>query len=281
MDSRFTQYLPSKSFAKKILIIVGGIVLVVGINYYLNYRKTHSQVAVQPLAVPVTVSDLATIDANGNGIPDWQDNIQKAGDLHVLGSAKDTGPINETDQLARDVFTASAVVSQSGSLTDQGAQDIATSLVNQIGSQTNNTKYTLSDIHVVKENDTTLVAYIKAMSAILKNNPQNTDHSLAIIQSALQNNDAGSLAQLDSYIKNYRAMVDKLKKTNVPDVFIESHLAMMNSAENIAGALESFKVTFDNPVVAMGALYNYPNYLVAYANSMQLYVNTLKPYGTK
>ncbi len=308
MNPTVQKYLPSPSFQKKIGVllacVIGLFIIHTGMNYYKNYQDTHDEDGNKILS-SLVVGDLIQQDRDGDGIPDWEEGLwgtspDKA-DTNDDGISdgeeisqkkeflqKDTGAsinngekkiYNETELLAHDLFNTTAVLSQAGNVTEKGAQDIADSLVNQISSPSDGYIYTEDDIQIIlKTESKTISAYTQKVNTALSKIPQENEIYLGIFNEALTKNDESLLQKLDPYIKKHRVLASDLKKIAVPNLYVESHLAMMNGAEHLANTIESFKQVFNNPIVAMSAFYGYPKHFESYINGIKLYIEINRVY---
>jgi hypothetical protein len=276
------KYLPSKAYLKNLGTLVVAIVAVIALGKTYMYAKSYIQSRLSGSSVavaPIIVKDLAMQDENKNGIPDWQDNLSAS--LPAPSASQTTqAPINETEQFARDLVTTAATISQSGTLSDQGAQQIASQVTNQIAAATVGETFTTTDIKVIADTKASEAAYVKQVTNILNvQYPLDIDNSVTILQSALATGDASSLAALVPISDRYEKLIQTFKALPVPSSFADNHLAFINILGKVHGSIETMRNTFTNPVMAMSVIMNYTQTVTDLLSYISPFT-TKQPYST-
>jgi hypothetical protein len=265
MDVNVRSYLPSKAFIKKVIILVALVLIIVVISEIAKYiskrqeARKESQVAVADTATPLVVRDVATIVTNEDGIPDWQSNIYNAIGVRPPTSAS-TSLVsnNQTDLFAQDLLTTAATVSQSGSLTDEGASNIADKVTDQIANQPLATDFTMSDIKTVPDNDASRKAYVASLNTLLNTTyPLDIDTSASILQDALDANDETVLNKLDPIQTRYTKLIAAMKALPVPQSAAGGAVEFLNRLNRTLATIQLMRTTFTNPITAISAMMQY------------------------
>ncbi len=282
MFTNIEQYLPSRSFLKKIGFIILSIALIWGVIELFGYLKTkrEQKLIAQPLVAPLVVNDITTIDENTDGIPDWKQNIQEILGVTPTADAGTDEKLNETEQFARDLFTTAATISQSGELTEEGAQTIAEQVSARIASTTLEDLFTEKDIKVVPATDTNKTRYFNDYVYLVSQKyPLDIDNSIQIMQIALDANDPSELAKLEPIITRYTNLIEALKKLSVPTNLKDGHLEFLNILGKARGSIQGMRNTFANPISAMSIMVNYPKILTQLVEYVGPFTTKI-PYST-
>ena len=277
-----SKYLPSQEYLKKLYILLLAVVIIIAFQKVYVYGKAYILLKQgNGLAVgPIIVSDLAMQDQNQNGIPDWQDNIKSTLTDAPTASVTQTAPINETDQFARDLVTTAATVSQSGPISDEGAQTIASDVTDRIAAATVGETFTTDDIKIIADSKKNQDAYVKQVTNLLNvQYPLDIDNSIAILQSALAAGDATGLSALDPISDRYQKLIDAFKALPVPASYAGNHLAFLNVLGKVHGGIGSMRSTFSNPVMTMSVIMNYSSTISDLLSYIQPFTTKL-PYST-
>ncbi len=285
MATNIASYLPSKTFTTRVGFIVGAAVVIFGMmklsNYFVNQRVVKGEEVTQPTAAPLVVKDIAQIDYNNDGVEDWKQNLTAA--LGITASPESSSieepPINETEQFARDLFTTAATISQSGDLTEEGSNAIATQVTDQIASQSLASVFTTADIKTVADTDQNRKTYSTNLKALFNTKyPLDIDVSVVILGDALDANDPTALAKLDPIILRYSQLIAALKALPPPKAAALGHVELMNRLNKTLGSIQLMKNTFNNPVSSLSASMQYSQTISDLLEYMVHLTNKL-PYG--
>ncbi len=162
----------------------------------------------------------------------------------------DNEGLTKTDILARSFFANFMALQQSGNLNAGAKEQLAQSFLTAIEQEDIIDRYSLSDLKI-SDNDSAeiLKKYGNNFSAIIKKYMSMAEESeFSIISRAMQEENSGELKKLDGAISLYQAGVSDLLALQAPKSVSRYHLALINSADKIAGSLANIQKMFDDPV---------------------------------
>ncbi len=263
---------PSKRF-----LIRGGIasilivlILVVQTQWFLNLfsKNKKSSVSVNDS----TVGDVVGKDSNSNGIADWEERLwgldpsvattngvsnktiieQKRGQL---SNSEQEGVLNETDMLARELFTLSTAIGQQGG----NAGNIAEKISEDNFQKDNTPFYTLKDIKTTKTTSASLTTYKDEIISILQKNEIDSVE----IETFIQGVETGDYSRFSEFTKTasyYRDLSKKLVSMRVPVGVAIYHLQIVNGIFGHSKAFEKMMLLEDNSIVALVGLAEYRDF---------------------
>jgi type 1 fimbria pilin len=98
---------------------------------------------------------------------------------------------------------------------------------------------------------------------------------MAILEKALNSDDASQLTKMDAYITANQAFINDLLNINVPSDASKLHLELLNASSDILSNMQSMRNTFVDPVTGMAGMsqYNFPITLKSKATTATKCVN--------
>ncbi len=291
------QHRPSKQFLIRGGIASGIVALVLiaqttWVRELFTFKKKFSV----DTTTALTVGDVAFKDSNGNGIADWEERLwgldpaelytngvpnktiitQKKEALGIALPATEEKE-NETDQLARQLFSITTALSQNEAVDDGVFGDIAKDFGANIETKTISNTYNLHDIKTVPTNYNSLVAYSAAFRTIFAKYSTGQE-DVTIIISSLETEDYSRLAELAPIAASYRSLAKELSLLRVPVGVLQYHLDIINALAGIADSFSYITQLQNNGLEALSgigayhtynlrgqeALYNMHSYLVRY-----------------
>jgi hypothetical protein len=285
---------PSKQFLIRGGIAIGIvlIVFVVQTNWFRNFfRKTPVPIA----TTPVTVGDTLAKDSNSNSIADWEERLwgldpaalytngipnktvieTKKKALGITDTTDEN--LNETDQLARQLFGLTAALGQSPDVDDSTLKEIATQIGQKVQVKTIHDQYSIKDITTIPTTIPNLTAYYKKMKTIITKQPPVAD--IDAIATALQNEDLSVLDNLTQSTTVYTQLATSLRSVPVPVGLVASHIQIMNSFSGIAQSFEYMQQLQDNSIVALVGVATYKTYSSRLTLAITDMSDYLKKYG--
>ena len=245
-----------------------------------------------------TVQDLINKDTDGDGIPDWEENlwgtdptkaetvagvpdsttIAKLKAQQDANSGTDASSTNQnitkTDQFSRDLFSTVSSLSENGTMDQNTADQISSSLASKIQNPVIRKVYTLADIKVTTSVTT---ATIQKYSNALNSAYPTTQPKYAVIDILQQitadpnNPDVSVLSELDPIIQEINNSINAMVKIPTPQTFVTLHLNVLNGFERILENLNDIQLYSTDPVVALGGISQYQtNATALLANITQL-----------
>jgi hypothetical protein len=267
---------PSKQFIIRGGVALGllAIILVVQTTWF---KSLFNKKTAEESASTVTVGDIVDKDSNQNGIMDWEEQLwgldptkaltngvsnkelisQKKKALGIEDNSNEL--LNETDVLARDLFTLTSALSQSGEVNDQALQGVAAKFGSVIDVKSLQNNYSLKNLPTVKTTETSLNQYYNTMGKILTKYDENSTSIDALI-SALESGDLSQLSSLKDTAVTYKNLAKEMSVIAVPIGVAEYHLAIINS---IYGMSQSFSYIIqleDNGVNGLAGIALYKGY---------------------
>lgn len=246
---------------------------------------------------PVTVGDIIGADTNNNGLSDWEEklwgldptvlytngvpNSQIIADKKkVMGITEPTSdqPLDDTDRLARELFTLTSALGQSDEVDDQTLAAIAAKLGSSVEIKQVNNQYSLKDIQTVQTNVSTLTTYHNSLAKVYSHYDVNTP-DIEVLATAIQNEDPTSLSQLSNSAKTYQNLAKEMKGMKVPIGLVQDHVSMMNSYSGIATSFSYLTQLNDNSIAALVGVAIYRNYITKLNNSVNSMSAYLNQYG--
>lgn len=243
---------PSKQFIIRGSIATGivALILLVQTDWVRSLLKK------KPLPPPVvkqTVGDIVSKDSNENGIADWEERLWGLdpsarytdgipnktiieNKKKALGVPAVTEPQNETDALARELFTITMALGQSGDTSKQSLSDIAAKLADSVEFKHASNRYALKDIHTVATTSASLQHYYELMAAVSSKYDTDTAEMGVFIES-IENNDFSRLGDLLNTKKRYEQFARELTAVATPVGIEDIHLDMINNVYGIAVSL--------------------------------------------
>lgn len=305
MLQNLNQYLPSEGFRKRILIIIG--VLVIGFGTWqvikiAPWKKwatgTNSN---QEKKVGLVVTSLTQSDQDNDGVPDWEekfwgtdpanpdtngdgipDGVEVARKKETDGVSIDTQNLNETERLAQQIAKTGFALGQAGTITDDGASTLGSQILEDIK---NIKKYQVYDKSVIisrgSATQANVDAYGGAVAQVMKVTKLGNDISVNITAKALQDGTPGELKRLDPIIDMYSKAVTNMLKIPAPIGFEQVHLDLINAYARMRDDTKAMKEAFTNPVLATSVLSNTEERFDMMLGAIDRYVEALKPFAKK
>lgn len=287
------EYLPSKQFTARIVIIILIFGITVGIYQLSIFIKT--KIGKKGQAALLVKPDVIQKDSNDNGIPDWEESLwgldpKGNGEKNkefILAKretlAKESGavipngePISENDTLAREFFSVVMSLQESGNLDDTALKAVSDTVGEKIVATPLKDVYTNSSITTIKNNPENTDKYYNDVVTIMGNyDDSDMGKELTFVSVALSHNDKGALAQAAEIAKDYRNIAKDMSKIKVPNSLSSIHLSMINNYEKVAQSIESMSGMLENPIEGMKAIINYKKYTDALATDIQHLSNSL------
>lgn len=289
MLENLNKYLPSESFRKKVLIIVG--VLVVGTLGWYGYKtipwnklsnivkKTEIP---QNTSKPVLVSTLTENDQDGDGIPDWEerfwgtdptkfdtngdgisDGIEIEDKKKTDGVAPSNKPLNETEVLAQEFGKTALSVGQAGQISEEGANALSETMWQNIQNIDIGQLYTEKDIKIsTVETQEAYKTYFSKVNTVLTQYDTDKDTSVYRVKKAIDDNNPEILKSLDEYINQYKKAVKILLTIPAPRSLASIHLGVVNSYARTINMEIGVQSLFENPAKAMALFQKAPEEMI-------------------
>jgi hypothetical protein len=278
------EYLPSKEFIVRIVIIAAVVGLVFGIYKITTYIRNHSS---KKSLTPLVIKDIVQKDSNANGIPDWEETLWsldptkdgpsnkefiEAKQATLAAQNKEAGlpdasdPATENEALAREFFAVIMSLEQTGNLDESSMAAVSEAIGKKIVTEPIADLYRKETVKVTEDDPLETIKYYTAyLNLNIKYKDRDMGNELSFIATALEKNDPQALAAVKTIATAYRSFAKDLIKISVPSPFVAIHLSMANNYEKTAQSIEDFTKILSEPLVGMKALINYKKYSDAIA----------------
>ncbi len=287
-------YLPSKQFISKVVVIFLLLVLALGIYKLVIIFKNKKPSGARTLIIK---PDVIQKDSNGNSIPDWEESLwgldpHKNGDENrqfILAKRRDlakesnvtlenqSGPLSENETLAREFFAIIMSLQESGDLNEVSIQSIGDTIGEKITATPIADIYSASMLEVTKANPANTNTYSDALSKLFdKYKNEDIGKELTFISVALSTNDPGALKEAGKVGASYKAFGRDLLKITVPNTFSGTHTALANDYEKVGETIDGMSVMLDDPITGMKSIINYKKYSDALVADIEKLSNQLE-----
>lgn len=273
------QYLPTKQFSKKILIVIGVLLLIVLIRY-VNWTSLFGSFSRKGKIQNATLEEAVFIDTDSDGVADWEESLwgtdpkktatfNGVDDLTYISKKRESlvaangdTITTETDNVAKEFFASLIILKDSGSLNDDSANTLATALAEKItADDTLPDTITVEKIKTVPTTKASRAAYVKELEAtITKYEKEGAGNEISIISYVIDNEDRGGMTDLTDVSNAYIALGGALVKMKVPTEVAESHRRFANASIKVGIALKKIALLYDNSIVAMPGIIQYKKY---------------------
>jgi hypothetical protein len=224
-----------------------------------------------------TIGELVYKDTDGDTIPDWEENLWGTDptkkettpgipDTTVISKLKASQEPNleneknltETDKFSRELFSAIASLTQTGTLDQATADKIGASLSEKIQNPAQKKVYTLADIKVIQDDSLSAVKkYNDTLDNIIEKKYPIKGNVVEILARFLvdENNvDPSVLAELGPIIEQRNKIISAILSTEVPKSLSFLHLGLINALEKYSESLSAIKLFDTDPIIALGGI---------------------------
>lgn len=270
MDSK---YLPSKSFVKKVgilLILVCIVILVVKVTPFIRNKIKSNNIS------NILVKDIVENDSNRNGIQDWEEKLwglDPEGDgpsnkafinakkKNLPENTEEGGEISENDQLSREFFALVMSLGESGASNEEILAQISAQIGDRVTVVSIPNKYESKDITRRVTSKTSVIEYRDELTKIMNVCQKNGIGSeMDLISTALNHENKELLSGLTSIEKAYGECILNIQKVKVPMELTSAHLSIMNNFEKSAQLLKMVETIFENQIAGLSGIVSYNKY---------------------
>jgi hypothetical protein len=269
------EYLPSKNFIKIAGSLLGVGLIVFGI-IYLTSEKSPIKDLIKKDPVNGTYTDLVSIDTDGDGVLDWEENLWQTdttkidtdgdgvGDKDYIETKKSalnikesTGDrvenLTETDKFARDFFSTFMSLYQSGKRSNQTTAQIVESASESINSLATTDRYIISAVKEIESTAQNKKIYATTASTIIYNASINMGEEFTYVDQIITTGSTEAATKLINRAKKYEQASIDLMNLSVPSDISSKHLVISNIYNNLAIAtLAMSKITTDQVYAVSG-----------------------------
>lgn len=215
-------------------------------------------VASPTLTTKTFKSPLPVTDSNNDGVPDWQELLQKTEPLILPKSEPFKEPETLTDQFALEFFER-YVRNEGFGAFGQSPEAIIETASDELVAQTRDVLYTEKNIRLYQATPGQVRTYGIAVADIILAYPlpDGTRNEIEILEDAVAQNNATVLKELAPIQAAYEAMVEDMLALPVPQQLMKQHLDLTNTYQALAASLDAMQNTFNDPLLALLRLQRY------------------------
>lgn len=247
---------------KKILgaFLVGSVLVVFALVVKLNQplpEETSDGLTV--IAATTPRSHIEISDKDNDGIPDWQEALQKAEPIILEEVKENYEPETATEEFSIE-FLQNMVLSSNYGEFGAKPEEIAGQAAEQMSELAVDKLYGSNDIQTDNNNTPEAVRhYANQLAQIVMDNtvPANSLNELEILKQAYTTENPSRLDELDPIIAMYKDMVDRSLKVTVPSDYAKEHLDLINVYNAIYQDILAMKLAFVDPIKTVVRLKRY------------------------
>lgn len=248
-----------KVFRVKEKLRIGGAVAL-GILIILGALHVQNVTNAEGLAGQVIVSDVPnrttveTLDADGNGIKDWQEDTLFETIDTPTANGEDLEPYIPPTTLTGKFSEAFFKDYLEGKMRGEDFSDPTAMVEKGVAALDNITKspvHTRIELSVIPDSDEAFFAYGNQIAQTVLANQYNGERETEIFRRAVETKDAAVAAQIDPIIEVYTKSVQDLLQVDVPSSLIPQHLALINASEAIRTDTIAMRNVFSDPLFAL------------------------------
>lgn len=208
---------------------------------------------------------LAIDDADGNGTPDWQDELQRSGVTLPSPNATSTETASSTDPLsnfgaavAQTFLSGYLSLSQYNAYTPERGEQLANTIADNFRAPVTFVPHTTDEL--LLETDTTMeraLEYRADMRVALEPLITDEEHELTLFAGYIESGDSSWLDRLARAAENYRAAEENLLDVRIPQDAAPEHLRVMNAVGAFAHTLERMVRFANDPLANLALLRTY------------------------
>ncbi|MAQ77030.1 hypothetical protein CL684_00660 [Candidatus Campbellbacteria bacterium] len=260
-----TSYLPSKKIQITILILIVLLCGFLAFFFFDNERnETDENTFVDVAAVTSDEDNINTLDSDGDGAYDWQEELwpeldpnnpdsdgdgvldgqyirlkQNEAILRARGEENVESDLTETEKFARTAVTALIAVAQSGGeLTEEQQRVFSENLANYVQNLTLGEKlYTRDSFNLVSNTKENIRAYSNGMKQLFRTYPVATS-DIELIITALEEPEVNQ-GGLRAINKKYGDYLIELSSQEVPQNIAARHTQLTNSISQLGAATDN------------------------------------------
>ncbi len=198
-------------------------------------------------------------DKDSDGIPDWQEALQKAEPIILNNTSDNYQPETLTEQFSIS-FLQDMVLARNYGDFGKTPEELANLASEQLANAEPDKMYEQKDIIVLPDNSAAAKrVYMNQMALIIMENsvPRGSANEIEILKRAYQQENETELENLDSIIAMYKDLIDRSLKTPAPSSYTKEHLDVINVYNAVYNDIVAMKSAFSDPLRTVVRLKRY------------------------
>lgn len=211
------------------------------------------------VARPAQRPYIDVVDSDGNGIPDWQEALQRTEPLTVPNATSSyEAPETLTDQFALEFFEQYMRGERYGAF-GTNPEELVQQSGNVLANQAKDQPITRSQVSVSTNTSTeALATYGEQIAAIIDTHSRtDTEQELIVVDRAIRLNDRTELEKLDPIIEVYENILADTLRLAVPQSYVTEHLILVNAYQAVLNDIKVMRISFDDPMRALLRIQRY------------------------
>ncbi len=208
-------------------------------------------------------SALRVADADGNGVEDWREELEKNVLEEITVSTSTFGldqpyeePKTFTDKFAQSFFQSF----MEGKMMGKAPED-QTALIQEavatVEAATKQRLYGTNDIVSTPATVTAIKSYANRVAEIVTENSAITQSEDEILSQALETNDPTKIEALEVIRAEYEEQIQTLLDLPTPQDFVSVHLTLINALEAMRMDVEAMESAFTDPLYTLARIKRY------------------------
>jgi hypothetical protein len=201
-------------------------------------------------------------DSDGDGIKDWEENLQTKFIASINASTTPASQGEEIDSAPPTTLTGKFTEAflqdyLEGKMNEEDFSDPSGFLENAVTAINQNSAsihHSRLEIPVVETTDITVREYGNALAEILRTHSISNENEAVILSKALEANDPVLLEALAPIKNVYTGTIEDALRMNVPDELADEHMNLLNVLEAIRTDIEAMQVAFTDPLYALARI---------------------------
>lgn len=300
------QYLPSKEFRKKFIVVLGIAIVFFGVSELVGYiknkngkTKDSSMSILGKDYVNVTIGDVVEADTDGDGVRDFEEILYGTNpdlaettpgipDGQVIEEIKskneqvegvDSENTNKTEQFAGEFISSIIALDRAGLVNEQNKEVITNSFFEYIKNYKEEIPYTESSFTTYKSPNRTLDSkYVSTMGPIIISDLTDKDDSLIMTGLILKDPKPYQAKRLKEISTAYKNAETKISSLSVPGEILEAHTSFINSLALLGSYVNAMEKIQEDPLPGFVALVRYEETLLEYNQSYNKILTFLKKF---
>jgi hypothetical protein len=210
-------------------------------------------------------SYIETRDSDGNGVKDWEENLQAR--IFETVSVPTSTPTGEIEEPYTEPATLTGRFSEAfmqdylqGKMEGVDYSDPSAFVANAVAAIEQNVRsktHTRLELSLMESSPEALRAYGNDIGDIVKRNSINNENEAFILQKALSSNNPDLLKDLEPIKRVYAQIIQETLAMEVPLEMGEAHVNLLNSFEAIYTDITAMQSAFTDPLFALARIKEY------------------------
>lgn len=220
---------------------------------------------------------IETRDSNKDGVPDWQDALQKERPLLLATTSSYTykQPTTVTGKFAVQFFEDYLLSKKNGVFGDT-KEELLSKAMQKLAQQAIDELFSEKDITVFPDSDSkTLHDYGNKVASVILAHPNKGDSEGIILQDYIRYQKPERLLELEPIALAYTTIVKDLLVTPVPKTYIKEHLDLTNAVNAVKEDVRAMQKVETDPMYTLLRLKRYQDDAQGLSNALSNLFNAL------